>query len=314
MKAKSNVEDLIEKTSDWSNMNAAIDACIDFIEYHKDDPRLLDIQATIGILQTYENLGELINDKFPDFNGQVIYQNNLDRQELFGNGIHAVLANGIVTSDKIKDKLKRENAKKFLLGLQNIGAKQLFKFFDVAQKELESFLVEGKAKSLVKKVTIEDAYEDAGIYYNAYLEGDIEGALQGMSYLKNLNPYDSYFRNFMGVLFETKGEHERAIQEYLIGIQQDPEDPKIMYNLMNQLSLISLHPLILELWVYYKEKGKPGKDQNVDLEIQRIVTVSKICTMGLLSKFLKITEEDISSEEESLFNELVIADRPWFKN
>ena len=314
METNSTVENLIKRSADFSNIGDALDACIEFIENHQDDPRLLDIQATTSIIQTVLNLFDLNNGKLPDFKGKTIYQNNFDRKDLLGSGVVDVLANVIITSDKIIDKGKRENAKQFLLAIQALGATQLLKFYNSAQNELESLLVEGKARSLAEGVTLEDAYNDAEIYYNAYLEGDIEGAFRGMNYLKSLNPYDSYFRNFMGVLFDKKAEHEKAIQEFLMGIKLNPEDSKTMCNLMNQLSLISLHPLVLEFWTYYKIKGKPDEDSSANADIQRMVTVSKICTMGMISDCLKITEEDISSSETSLFDELEIAERPWFKN
>jgi hypothetical protein len=314
MKTNSTAEDLIKRSINSKDVDDALDACNTFTENFEDDPRFFDIQITYSILRTYLYNQMLNSGSFPELKSADPHEGNKLRKELFAGKLPPVLVNGLVIDSKISDKVKRDSILNFIKMFRNTAANELYKIFKKAEKETQSLLVDGDLRGNIEKKSKQDVYSDAEIYYNAYVENDLEGAFKGFSYLKTLNPYDSYFRLALGAVLSDKGENTAAIQEFLYGLFLDPGSPKVTANLMNALSLLDLHFLVIDIWINYKTYGKPELDEAADRDIDQIANISKACIIGLISYMSegKLTVGDVSENAIPLFDEMEPILRPWF--
>ena len=107
---------------------------------------------------------------------------------------------------------------------------------------------------------------------------------------------------------------KQALQEFIFGYMLNPTDPQIAFNLMKLLAALNLFPLVIEIWQHYQENRNPEYDVELYPIMEKLVDLSKICTMGLLGWSDSITENDISESVASVFDSLEISQRPWFNN
>ena len=217
---------LISLTSNWvkggeNTLSPCIEACIQYLKRFPEGTAYVDMSVTACVLLTTLVINEL--------GGEPLYNRINLTADLVARRVPEVLKNGLITVPRISDKKVQEQFFALTRLIQCKFAEQLLTLFMQAQKEATSLLVDGQTRSEIAKITYQDAYRDAEIYYKAYEDGDLEGALRGFTYLKSINPSDPYFRNIIGSILSQQGKTNEALQEFLYGVYLEPCGPALTY-------------------------------------------------------------------------------------
>lgn len=310
------IERLIQRSTNLDKFEDALDACMEFLTEYPDHPYFTHFQITDSIINTYLSNALLNSGDFPKLTNPNAYQSNRNKMEVFSSELPSALINGLVLDPKISNKEKRESLIKVFNLFRNVAANELYKVFHKSEEEAKSFLIDGQIRAYVEKKTNDELLKDAKIYYEALTENDYDGAIKGFDYLKSLNPTIPYYRLALGTALSNKGDNFGGLKEFLYGLYLNPGDPQMTANLMIELSVLDLHFLILDVWLDYKKHNRANEDKQADQSIQKMVNVSKTCTIGLLSCMSKgsLTESDISKESISIFEDMSASVRPWYSD
>jgi len=304
--------ELIERSANLKEPKKALDACAEYVERFPEDPVALDMKFTYSIITTFHTLVPFAaNGQFPKLQADKDYELNAIAANLFSKGLPAILKNGIVTVARISDKGKRAQTFKFVQDAQKLIANQLIPLFEEAQRETESLLIEGKTRAVVEKKTMEDIYDDAEVYYRAYQEGDLKGALRGFIYLKNLNPMDAYFRNIIGSILSKQGKTRDALKEFLFGIHLDPGEPNLTSNVMRELTALALHPTAVEVWAHYRRHRQSDLSPDADRIVELLGNFATTLTAAIACATTGVGQDDFSPDEADILDEIIPPERPW---
>ena len=93
-----------------------------------------------------------------------------------------------------------------------------------SQENLEKFLMGEITWGQLQGMTMEEAYAIAGFGYGLYQEGKFHDAQTIFEGLVLANPYDSYFHNVLGAVYQQLDKDEEAGQEYTLAIDLDKEN------------------------------------------------------------------------------------------
>lgn len=307
---------LARSASFMKDANKAMDACLEYSQRFPKGPALRDVHLTVPLILAIATCGDLTralaSGKPAEIWGNTDYKINSREADLVASRVvPPVLKNGIVTMARISSEEKRGKAFEFVKLARKVEAKQLLPLFEEAQQEDESLLVDGKSRAVIEKKTRDEVYDDAELYYAAFQEGDLDGALRGFVYLKSLNPSDSYFRNMIGAILSDQGRTRDAVQEFLYGVHLDPGEPRLTANLMRQLTAVRLHATALEVWAHFRRYGRRGLVPESDQMIELFGKYARMVTAALACAAAGVGPDDITPEAMDLIDELPIPDLPW---
>jgi len=288
----------------------ANEACYIYVKKFPNDKYVSDMQVTHSIISTTIHLILLLQGKSKEVDDQT-FTINSNRLKVFKEGIQDILKNGIVTVSNVKNAKKRQKALETIQVIREQNANPLVKMFQEVKNEADSLLVNGKTRAAIEKKTMEDVYDDAEIYWSSYQNGDLEDALKGFLHLKQLNPFDAYFRNMTGVLLNETGKWDDALKEYLFGLSLDPGNPNLTWNVMRDLTARDLHGASLEIWQHYKKYRQPNLATDIDEQMELFATVSKIIMTGLANSFAGVINDDLASDSPKFIEELQFIERLW---
>jgi tetratricopeptide (TPR) repeat protein len=107
--------------------------------------------------------------------------------------------------------------------------------FDISKtltrENLEKFFSGKLTWAQLMGMTMEEAYNLAEIGYGLYEEGRFHDARIVFEALVVSNPYDAYFHNILGAIYQQLDMREEALEQYSIAIDLDPEQ---MHSLVNR--------------------------------------------------------------------------------
>lgn len=301
-KAVDNRQAVVNRTADFSNLEDAINAIVEYFDHWPDGPEARDISFTRNCVRFLNNIINLSQGKF---NGE--YENISRLADDASKGLPLHLANGMITSAQVHTELKKDMVITWMKNICNGCANILQQLYDNARKEQDSLLVDGKTRSIIKKMTKEDIYRDAEVHYASYEKGDLDAALKGFTYLKELNPFDAYFRNVLGLILLQQEKPLPALQEFLFGLSMDPGEVKLTANTLRCLCGLALFPAAVEVARHYESiGGYPAEPL-----IQPWASLARASSAAVALKMLQCTLEDVSPSAADLIDEFEILDRAW---
>lgn len=293
-----------------TDLEKAINACHAYFQHYPDGAAIMDMDLTNSIILSFLSMHQIAN-KFPEIRSQQDYTSNANRCNYYFPHDFTILKNGIVIDLRIKDKEKRKNALTKLAAWQNICEFWLNKAYEAAESEKENLLVDGKTRALVEEKTMEEIYRDAEIYYKFYTDGNYDDATRGFEYLKELNPMDAYFRSILGACYSQQGKTQDAIREYIYGYHLDPGSPNIASSLIRELTTLHLHGAAYAVYCHFQQyKQEGGTDDAVQI-VEVLGKTAKLCTQGLVSVLVDITEQDYDPREKDIMDEFTCEEKPW---
>lgn len=293
-----------------TDLEQAINACHAYFQHYQDGVAAQDIHLTNSIILSFLSMQQLTNNQFPQIGSQQDYITNANRCNFYYPHEFTVLKNGIVIDLRTKDKQKRNKALMMLTGWQKLCELWLDKVYEEAESEKDNLLVDGKTRAAVEQKTMEDVYRDAEIYYKFYTDGNYDDATRGFEYLKELNPMDSYFRNILGACYSKQGKTLAAIREYIYGYHLDPGSANIASSLIRELTALHLHGAAYALYCHFQQYGQKGSD-DASRTMEVLGKTAKLCTQGLVSVLVDITEQDYSPKAKDIMAEFSYAEKPW---
>lgn len=87
---------------------------------------------------------------------------------------------------------------------------------------VEAFIMGEATLGQLYGITIEEAYSVAELGYTLFEQGRIREAQTVFQGLIISNPYDGYFHNVLGAIYQKQGLTDGALEEYSISIALDP--------------------------------------------------------------------------------------------
>jgi len=91
------------------------------------------------------------------------------------------------------------------------------------KESLEKFIFGEITWAQLMGMTMEEAYTVAEVGYGMYEEGRFHDARTVFEALVLSNPYDTYFHNVLGAIYQQLDMKEEALEQYTIAIDLDPE-------------------------------------------------------------------------------------------
>ncbi len=293
---------VLARTADFMrDPQGALEAINEYFERFPDDPEVRDVSFTrLCILQLY-NLGAINQFDFKPTHNDIL------RHAHEVGELPVSLANGILTVSKVAKASLRKDMLDALRAACDICAKELEKLWSQAEKEAKSLLIDGKTKAVVDKITMEDAYDKAEIHYASYEKGDLDAALKGFTYLKELAPSDAYFRNILGTIYLTKGQHLDALQEYLYGLSLDPGQGALTANTLRTLCGLSLFPAAVEVARHCECHEQDAEN----VEIKAFAALARAEVAMFLTSACQVNPKDFTPSAPDVQREYKPPARPW---
>lgn len=299
---------LVALTTNWvkggiDELLPCMRACVEYVKRFPEGPAYADMSVTGCVALTTAAMNNLVGDPW--------YDGTSRAAGVVARGVPEVLKNGLITVPRISDKEKQKEFFGTTSVIQQVFAELLGRLFVQAEQEAASLLVDGQPRFAVTNITYQDAYRDAEIYYKAYTDGDMEGALRGFTHLKSLNPADPYFRNIIGSILSQQGKTQEALREFLYGSYLEPCGPDLTANLLRELTALGLHPSAAEVWAHYRRYRAPKIDSDRDRMAERFGRLATICTAAWVCHISKLSEADLSREASDISDDIPSQERPW---
>ena len=288
----------------------AVNACRAYFQHYPDGDAVMDIDLTNSIILTFFSMHQIANNQFPQIQSQQDYTFNAKRCNNYYPHEFSVLKNGIVIDLRTNDKEKHNNALLTLTSWQKLCDLWLDKVYAEAESEKDVLLVDGKTRALVEQKTMEEIYRDAEIYYKCYTDGKYDNATRGLEHLKELNPMDAYFRNILGACYSQRGKTLDAVREYIYGYHLDPGSADIASSLIRELTALHLHGAAYVRYCHFQQYGQKGSDDAIRT-VEVLGKTAKLCTQGLVSILVDITEQDYVPKAKDIMDEFSYTEKPW---
>ena len=130
-------------------------------------------------------------------------------------GKPSTAAEGTVTQEEFEGALER--------GLIQVTVERPDPSEAFTKENLEKFIFGEITWAQLMGMTMEEAYNVAEIGYGMYEEGRFHDARTIFEALVLSNPYDAYFHNILGAIYQQLDMKEEALEQYSIAIDLDPE-------------------------------------------------------------------------------------------
>jgi tetratricopeptide (TPR) repeat protein len=297
------LQELLNRTANFlSDTDTALDAIEEYVKRWPDSPESRDIYLTNQCMRLYLFLLQISRSKFTG-----IYAEVKPLADSCAEGLPARLANGLMTSARVKDVTKRKGIIDILTPMQQVCAAILQSLYDAADKECQSLLVNGKSQAQIKGVSCDYATRDAEVHWTSFQKGEYEAALRGFTYLKELDPTVPFFHQALGSILFRQEKWLGALQEFVYGLSLAPGNVDLTALTLRCLCGLSLYPAALEI---VRHQQKIGQDVQ-DPSIRGWGVLAKAVTSVLVTKILNCAPEDFSEKATDLIDEFDVPDRPW---
>lgn len=297
-------QSVLNKTADFSDLGGALTAVNTFFERYPDpdSPEARDVSFTRHCLLLIVNMVQIVQGKY-----EPNYENLSRLADASADGLPEHLSNGLATTARVTNHEKEVTDS--LSSARNICAAVLTGIYEAAEKEYDALFVEGKSQAQIQKLTMEDVYADAEVHYASFQNGELDAALRGFTYLKELNPEDSYFRNCLGSVLFQQDEFVPALQEYLFGLSKDPVNDNLLANTLRCLCGLALFPAAVELASHCEKAGA-----NLDSAIVAPwVSLSRAISSAIATGLCKCMPDDFATTAADRNDEVELAERPWLR-
>jgi hypothetical protein len=225
-----------------------------------------------------------------------------------------VLANGVITSARIVDPEKRDAVSTLTASFEDANATLLTPLFSEAKQEADGLMSNGESLAQKRGLTREQAYADAGVFYRAFQEGDLEGSRRGFEHLKQMNPFDGYFRNILGATLSRQGLPQAALREYLFGFSVDPASVHLAQNLIRELIQHSLYVSALDVAAHFRKARRIASVDAAEQEIVALAGLSTVVVAVTVCSFSRVSAGDVRLDAEDLLATRELPSRPWLTN
>jgi tetratricopeptide (TPR) repeat protein len=296
------VQAVLDRTAAFSNPEGALDAIQEYLKRWPDSAEVRDVHLANQCVRLLLILVGVSKGKFPGF-----YQDVWPLADAAAAGLPTRLSNGLSTSARVADEAKSKRIMDAFLLSRQASAAILGASYDAAEKERQSLLVDGKTQAQIKKVTMEDSYRDAEIYYASYEKEEVEAALRGFIALKELQPTDAYFRNMLGSILLKQDKAVPALQEFLYGLALDPGDTNLTSNVLRCLCGLGLYPAAIEVLRHHEKIGEDPREP----KLRGWGALARAVTAALIMKLAACVAEDVSAGARDPLDEFELPERPW---
>lgn len=309
--ADANLDDLLRASADFlRNSDHAIEACKEYLARFPDGPAVQTMRLVCVFVSAR-------NASIQAAQGTTLEQHDPARHSLVNElaqfvvqSFPKVLSNGIVVDPRISEPAKRKTAIEFANVFCALNVRCLAPLFEQARRESEALLINGEMRAIVERKTVGSFYDDAGVYYAAYQQGDLQEALRGFRHLKSLNPFEAYSRNLIGAILLDEGKQIEALGEFLWGFYCDPGDTRLALNLIQELAAQDAWGALLQV----AARHRAHQDDSL-LELEKKVDahakLAEVCLAGLACKAAEVTPEDLGNSVRSFLDELPAMKVPW---
>ena len=242
----------------WSNPDDALLAIEQFIKRWPNSQEARDVRIANECLLVHLRQTQIMTNKSDLYIRSTTSEHVTALASFCTKALPIQLSNGLITSARVNDELKRQNCMSLLKFMQDLPAIAILQpLFDKAAKESQSLLVNGKPRAQVSSsgLTYEEAVRDAQVYDDALDAGDLDTALKGFTYLKQVNQESAGIRYFLGKTLQKQGETIEQLQEFLYGWYLNPRHEVLTADLMLLLCRFSLYPTALEVLRHYTNVG-----------------------------------------------------------
>lgn len=124
-------------------------------------------------------------------------------------------------------------------------------------------------------LTMEEAYDVAEYGYALYEEARYHDAKTVFEGLVMANPYDAYFHNMLGAVYQQLDMTDEALQHYNIAIQVDPEATLAYINRGEMLFAAGDYDAAVADFARATELDKDGEDPNTE-RAKTLLTAAKL--------------------------------------
>jgi tetratricopeptide (TPR) repeat protein len=293
---------VLDRTAAFANPEAAIDAIQEYLRRWPDSAEVRDVHLGNQCLRLLLILVGVSKGKLPEH-----YQDVSPLADAAAAGLPTRLSNGLSTSARVADETKSKRIRDVFLMSRQASAAILGASYDAAEKERQSLLVEGKTQAQIKKVTQEDSYRNAEIYYASYEKGELEAALRGFTALKELQPTDPYFRNMLGSILLKQDKAVPALQEFLYGLSLDPGDTNLTANVLRCVCGLGLYPAAIEILRHHEKIGQDPQEP----KLKGWGALARAVTAAFVLKLAACLPEDVSAGASDALEEFELPERPW---
>ncbi len=255
-------------------------ACEQYLASYAETAAARDVGLTLELVRTIVSVSDASRGTFASALDYALLESI---SASFREDLPPVLANGVITDERVILQHERPAVVKNVLQLQNLGAKLLGDFFSALEAETAALLVDGETRAVVEELTLEEAYQRAEVHYRSYAAGNLPEALQGFMHLKSMNPKDAYFRDVLGAIHVAQGNPRQGLCEFLYAVFLDPGEPTYASHLVTELCKAGLHPSALEVHRHYERYAQPDMNPNSVAALGAFLPLLRIATVALSS-------------------------------
>jgi hypothetical protein len=155
-KADGGRQAIVNRTAEFSDLQGAQKAVNDYLTRWPDGPEVRDISFTRNCIRLLLNLIDLGRGTL-----EVDYKDLSRLASDAAQGLPARLANGLATSARVQNQVKRDRVLAELKVYHDLVAVALGTLYQAAENESKSLLVGGKTQASIKRLTMEDVDRDA---------------------------------------------------------------------------------------------------------------------------------------------------------
>jgi hypothetical protein len=295
---------LLDRTAQFpSDLQTAQDAIEEYLRQWPNGAEARDVHIANQCMRLFFTLAQLAQGKFKEG----AYAEAAGLADMCAEGLPPLLANGLPTAARLKDVAKRKGVADTITFLNQASAFVLQTLYDLADKEQQALLVNGKLRCQVDGVTWEQARRDAEVHWDSFQKGELEAALKGFTYLKGLNPKEAFFRLALGSILLGQGKRLPALQESLYGHSLAPSNADLTVLALRCVCGFALFPAALEIVRHYEKTHPQERDQR----ISTWGVLARAVTAALAARMSNCTPEDFSAEATDVIDELEVPPRPW---